>query len=548
MPERLLRQLVERLWKAASPATADLPTDGELLDHYLRCRDQAAFELLVRRHGALVLGVCRRVLRDAHTAEDAFQATFLVLACKARSVRQQTIAAWLHRVALRIALRARRGAARRATRERPLLQEPIVEEVDRLAGPELRSILDDELARLPERLRLPVLLCYVEGHTTAHAAKLLNCPRGTVLSRLAAARQRLSLRLAKRGVGLAAAGVAVGLTESAASGAVSATLILAAVQAAFSSPLGKGDGTGVISAQAIQLAQGVLHAMFVRKLVCVIGMVLLFGTLAVTVGWVAAPTPAGATEPTAALAAQGAEPTRIEPKEDGNRPAQLDQARTVLAHQVDRLEEVEDLSLKPLLEARTKLLELEEKLRALEGQRAAAIAELHRAMKREDPEALPEVVEGRKHITLLTSQILAVKTTGATPDSSPQLKSLQDELEKQRIHLEQELKGADRRLRDRQQEVAQVERMYAGALLEVRLQILVAEEKVHRVERRSSREVGRATAAVDAAAARVRQLEGLPSAPESSSRAGGDLDRKLDELLREVAEIKRELKRQREGK
>ena len=239
MPERPLRRLVERLLRVASSAADDLPTDGELLNHYLHRRDQAAFELLVRRHGALVLGVCRRVLRDAHAAEDAFQATFLVLACKARSVRQQTIAAWLHRVALRIALRARRGQARRAIRERPLLQEPMVAEVDRQEGPELRSILDDELARLPERLRLPVLLCYVEGHTTAQVAKLLHCPRGTVLSRLATARQRLSLRLAKRGVGLAAAGVAVALAESAASGA--ATLTESSMNCCARSPMSSAN-------------------------------------------------------------------------------------------------------------------------------------------------------------------------------------------------------------------------------------------------------------------------------------------------------------------
>src|SRR5580704_18044230 len=201
MPERPQPTLFDTLCRRLDPSAALVP-DAELLDRYARTGDPAAFELLVRRHGPLVLGACRRVLHDRHDADDAFQATFLILARKARSVRRAgALPAWLHRTARRVALRANAQAARRARHEQPLTIDP-PRPPDDPGRRELGAVLDEEVNRLPERYRRPVVLCYLGGRSTAEAAARLGCPRGTVLSRLATARSKLRARLVRRGIGL----------------------------------------------------------------------------------------------------------------------------------------------------------------------------------------------------------------------------------------------------------------------------------------------------------------------------------------------------------
>jgi len=194
------RSLLDRLLARHRAIATDAPTDADLLARFARDRDPAAFELLVWRHGGTVLGVCRRALRDEHAAEDAFQAVFLVLARKAGAVRGN-LGGWLFKVARRVSARA---AARRhavcEVRDTPAPSEP-----DAAERAELRALLDAEIARLPERLRAAVVLCYLGDHTTEAAARELGCPRGTVLSRLSAARAKLAARLARRGVALPAA-------------------------------------------------------------------------------------------------------------------------------------------------------------------------------------------------------------------------------------------------------------------------------------------------------------------------------------------------------
>jgi RNA polymerase sigma factor (sigma-70 family) len=183
--------------------------DADLLARYTTERDDAAFELLVWRHAVLVAGICRHVIRDAHLAEDAFQATFLILARNAGSIRGTNLSGWLFRVARRTALRAKRRSALRNRREIPLSIEPILEAVPHpLENRELLAILDEEIARLPERFRLPVVLCSLGGMTTEDAGRVLGCPRGTILSRLASARTRLTTRLKRRGIVVPAAGLA----------------------------------------------------------------------------------------------------------------------------------------------------------------------------------------------------------------------------------------------------------------------------------------------------------------------------------------------------
>jgi RNA polymerase sigma factor (sigma-70 family) len=192
-------ELLNTLLRRRTP-DGDPLADAVLLERFARGRDQAAFELLVWRHGPMVLATCRRVLRDSHAAEDAFQAAFLVLSRKAGAVRGSA-AGWLHRVALRVCLRMKRRLPAVSLDAEPTTSP----HPDAVEAAEQSAILDDEIARLPEWLRLPVILCHLQGHSTEHAAAALGIPRGTVLSRLANARKRLAVQLTARGVAPAVA-------------------------------------------------------------------------------------------------------------------------------------------------------------------------------------------------------------------------------------------------------------------------------------------------------------------------------------------------------
>src|SRR5262245_326915 len=181
-------------------------SDAELLGRFLARQDEAAFEVLVRRHGAMVLGVCRRVLGHAQDAEDAFQATFLVLVRRAAAIRKRdSVGNWLYGVAYRTSLEARAAAARRHATERQVstMPEPAVGPAEPLG--DLRAVLDAELARLPEKYRAALVLCDLQGHARREAARQLGVPEGTLSSRLAAGRRLLADRLARRGISLSLA-------------------------------------------------------------------------------------------------------------------------------------------------------------------------------------------------------------------------------------------------------------------------------------------------------------------------------------------------------
>jgi RNA polymerase sigma factor (sigma-70 family) len=267
MADAPLRLLLRHLHRGrAAPDTAG---DAELLDRFVRSRDEAAFELLVWRHGTLVYNVCRRVLRDAHAAEDAFQATFLVLARKAASVgRGEALAGWLYRVAYRAALRARSRAGPPTAADLP---EPAAAPSDEALWRDLRPVLDEEIARLPEKYRLPVVLCYLSGLTTDEAARRLGIPRGTVLSRLAWARERLRGRLSLRGVTLSA-----GLSVAVLAAAAPASVVKSAARAALSFVGGQPTAA---TAGAVRLMEGVLRDMVMNRvkngLLVVLGLVVI---------------------------------------------------------------------------------------------------------------------------------------------------------------------------------------------------------------------------------------------------------------------------------
>jgi RNA polymerase sigma factor (sigma-70 family) len=214
-------------------AAGGLP-DAHLLRHFAARRDEVAFTELVRRHGPMVLGVCRRLLGNEHDAEDAFQLTFVTLSRKAGSLRRpERLGPWLHGVAVRTARKARARAARRRACEQQA-PPPAAVGPDDPVWRDLRPVLDEAVAALPARYREPVVLCYLGGQTLAEAARRLGCPKGTVGTRLAWARARLQARLARRGVTLSAAALAAALAGSAARAcpAVAAQLVASTAQAA----------------------------------------------------------------------------------------------------------------------------------------------------------------------------------------------------------------------------------------------------------------------------------------------------------------------------
>jgi RNA polymerase sigma factor (sigma-70 family) len=258
-------------------------TDGMLLHRFVHQQEQAAFTALVQRHGPMVLGACRRILNDEHEAEDVFQATFLVLVRKARSLHQYgSLGNWLYTVAYHLALKTRARSARRRDQEGEGVDVP-----DTSAGAaiwnELRPVLDAELDRLPSKYREPVVLCYLEGKTNEEAASELGWPIGTLKIRLARARELLKDRLTRRGMALSVGLLAPNLAERASS-AVSAGLLQATTEAATLFAVGNTMAAGAVAARPVFLAQGALRAMFVSKLKLVAALFLTFGLAAYGTG------------------------------------------------------------------------------------------------------------------------------------------------------------------------------------------------------------------------------------------------------------------------
>ena len=256
-------------------------TDGELLGRFLNHQDEMAFELLVRRHAALVTGVCRRVLNNPHDAEDAFQATFLVLHRKGNTMTQwKSISGWLYQVATRTALNLRKS--RIADHLNPAvhgtpLETPVAEDRHSTVWEDLRPILDEELGGLSDRHRLPLILCYLEGKSYEHAAAELSLSYTTLKKRLERARNLLRERLVRRGVA-ASAPILLAFMQESASATVSPAVIQTTVQAVFSIQSAGIEAGAIISPQVFALAKAVLKLMFLQKVkAAALGVVTLAG-------------------------------------------------------------------------------------------------------------------------------------------------------------------------------------------------------------------------------------------------------------------------------
>src|SRR5262245_1297288 len=267
MADARLPGIIEHLRSAVAHRDAPGVSDGQLLERFARDHDEAAFELLVWRHARMVLGTCRRLLRHAQEAEDAFQACFLALARRAGSIaRGDSVGGWLHKVALRIALAARGREAKRAAGEhaladrdhRPGPADPAREAEQR----EVRLALDEEVGRLPDKFREPFVLCCLEGRSNAEAARELGCPLGTVESRLARARLRLREGLSRRGLSLSP-GLLAALPGG---GHVSASLVARTATAATLPTASQAAAVGLISTNVATLTEEVLRAMLMTKL------------------------------------------------------------------------------------------------------------------------------------------------------------------------------------------------------------------------------------------------------------------------------------------
>jgi RNA polymerase sigma factor (sigma-70 family) len=276
MPVADLGAFLRRLRRMFERPGHPSPTDAEVLARFAAEGDEAAFELLVWRHGPAVLGLCRRLLRTEQDAEDAFQAAFLTLARRARSIgRREAVGSWLYKVAFRIALRLRDKTARHAVLPLECQPEPAGQPAA-VTDSDTRTALGEEVSRLPDKYRAAVVLCYLEGKTNTEAARELGCPRGTVDSRLAWARERLRRRLLRRGVCLSVAALVSSLTTAPASATPPALVHYTAHLAWLFTT--RGTALGVVP--SIQLAQGALRAMFFAKMKSVIIVVAALGLLA----------------------------------------------------------------------------------------------------------------------------------------------------------------------------------------------------------------------------------------------------------------------------
>jgi RNA polymerase sigma factor (sigma-70 family) len=286
------------------------PTDSELLNRFVSRQDAAAFDEIVRRHGLMVLRVCQRVLRQAQDAEDAFQATFIVLARKATAVATMaSIGGWLHGVACRTAWQAKKTRAGRIyARETPFegsdapasgQSSPVSED--------WRPILDEELSRLPEKYRAPLVLCYFEGKTVEEVARHLGCQANAVHKRLQRARERLRGRLERRGVALSAGALMMVLGEEAAPAALPVSLVAPVVEAAKLATAGRT--TAGLSPGVAALADATVRSMAARRLrtvAALVAAVILIGGLSAGIAPLLPPAP-----PAAVIAQGQRQPTVI---------------------------------------------------------------------------------------------------------------------------------------------------------------------------------------------------------------------------------------------
>jgi RNA polymerase sigma factor (sigma-70 family) len=328
MASASLHPLLHYLRRLGTSAAAGEQDDGQLLHRFLSGRDPAAFTTIMQRYGAMVWGICVRRLGETAEAEDAFQATFLVLVRKASSLRTpQQLGPWLYGVAYRTTLKLRGRLARQVTREAPLLEQTPQKQPADSIWPELRPLLDEEVNRLPEKYRQPVVLCYLQGMSSEEAAERLRCAKGTIFSRLARARDLLRKRLVRRGVGVSA-GVLAALLPDNAILRSAPPAALGETTVRLSLLVAAGTAGPAMSASLAALVEGVIQSMFLSKVKFVVIVFLALGLLSSGAGFVAhrtaagqpAAKPASPSERPAAVLDKNKEKTKEKPPEEAPAP------------------------------------------------------------------------------------------------------------------------------------------------------------------------------------------------------------------------------------
>ncbi len=262
MAKPVLRDVLEFLRKTRAAHELEQRTDRELLKRFVAQKEEAAFAVLVERHGRMVIGVCQRVLGDSHLAEDSFQATFIVLARRAASLGfNGSVAPWLYGVAQRIALKAKAQTRLRQDRERRFANMPRAETLDYRTWQEVRCVLDEEIGLLPEKYRAALVLCYFEGKSQERAAQELGWPKGTLARRLSRGRDLLRQQLTRRGITLSAGMLAAALCDNVSTAALSSGLVMKTVMGATLVAAGQIMAGGYLSARALALVDEAMTTM-----------------------------------------------------------------------------------------------------------------------------------------------------------------------------------------------------------------------------------------------------------------------------------------------
>jgi RNA polymerase sigma factor (sigma-70 family) len=282
MAKSSLNTIVQQVRRTVLPAEGSALTDVQLLESFITRRDEAAFEALVLRQGPIVLGVCRRMLRHAQDAEDAFQATFLVLVRKAASVvPRELVGNWLYGVAYYAARKALTAAVKCRARERQVVEMP---EPEAAPGAErwhdLHALLDEEWSRLPDKYRVAIVLCDLEGNGHREAARQIGCPQGTLSARVSRGRALLAKRLARHGLPFSGSALAVALCQGAVPAAVPTSLLASTVKAGSLMAAGRSVTAGLVSAEVAALTKGVLQTMLLSKLKIATAVLLAGGLIA----------------------------------------------------------------------------------------------------------------------------------------------------------------------------------------------------------------------------------------------------------------------------